>query len=433
MAESLFAQTTDPSALNKIVQRLDQLEQTNQRLEQENQKLKQDLEAVRKEILDLKNPVEEKIEAQAQRIEDLSQTKVEAAQKFPVKLSGLVLMNSFLYSGRTGGEDLPLVGRLAPPVSNAGGTFRNTQLAISYSGPHNILGGEISGRLQMDFFGGTLGTQNQLARIRTADISMHWKNRSLAFAIDKPILSPREPDSLSQLGVSPLANSGNLWLWQPQIRYEERVAFSEHSGLRARLGVYQTNETLNFVPPNTAISRSRPAAQGRLELFHELADGQRFEIATGFHRSESLAAGMSIASYAFSVDWLVPLAPRLDWTGFAFTGENLAGLGLGGLRQGLTFRRSGPVGVRSKGGWTQGTLAFSSRVKFHLLAGMHDDLNRDLAGDGVGRNLSYGANLHFRLAPNVIFGVEALQIRTQYLQSGNRLVNRYDVALGYLF
>jgi len=64
---------------------------------------------------------------------------------------------------------------------------------------------------------------------------------------------------------------------------------------------------------------------------------------------------------------------------------------------------------------------------------MHDDMDRDLAGDGIGRNFSYGANLHFRLAPNVLFGIEALQIRTNYLQSGVRLVNRYDLALGYLF
>jgi hypothetical protein len=437
IAAPLFPQSPDP-AVAKILQRLDQLEQTNQRLEQENQQLKQDLASVRKEILDLQAaksgpPVDEKLDVQQQRIEDLAQSKVEAAQKFPVKLSGLVLMNTFLYAGHTGGEDLPVVGRLSAPITNAGGTFRNSEIAFSYSGPHNILGGEFAGRLQIDFFGGTLNTQNQLARIRTADVSMHWANRSLAFAIDKPIFSPREPDSIAQLGISPLANAGNLWLWQPQLRYEERVQFSPQTGLRARLGIYQTNETLTAVPANVTLSRSRPAAQGRFEVFHELKDNRRIEVAAGFHRSESHAGGVGVGSYAVSADWLAPIAPHLDWTGFIFTGENLAGLGIAGIRQGITFRQNGPIPVHSKGGWTQATIAFSDRVKFHLLAGLQDDRDRDLAADGVSRNFAYGANLHIRLAPNVIFGPELLQIRTRYRQSGERLINRYDLAIGYLF
>jgi hypothetical protein len=401
-AGSLFAQSPD---LTKLIQRVDQLEQ-------ENHRLRQDLEAVRKELVALQQ-TSDKVDVQASRTEELQQTKVESAQKFPLKLSGLVLMNTFLYAGRTGGEDLPMVGRLTPAQRIGGGTFRNTQIAISYSGPKSVLGGEFSGRLQLDLFGGTLNTQNQLARIRTSDISLHWTNRSISFAIDKPIFNPREPDSLSQLGVSPLANAGNLWLWQPQIRYEERIHFTEHTGLNVRVGAYQTNETLFAVPAGAAFSRSRPAAQGRVEFNHD-----RFAIATGFHRSESLVSGRSLDSWAWSADWLIPLGPRVDWTGFAFTGQNLAGLGIAGLRQ--------PFATKSKGGWTQGTIAFTDRVKFHLLAGLDND-------EHFIRNLAYGANLHFRLAPNVVFGPEILQIRTRYPQQGLRLINRYDLALGYLF
>jgi hypothetical protein len=401
-AGTLLAQSPD---IAKLLQRVDQLEQDNRRL-------KQDLDAVRKELVTLQQAAD-KVDVQAARIEELQQTKVEAAQKFPVKLSGLVLMNTFLYAGRTGGEDLPMVARLTPAVTNAGGTFRNTQIAIEYSGPHSILGGEFSGRLQMDFFGGTLNTQNQLVRLRTSNVSLNWANRSLTFAIDKPIFNPREPDSLAQLGVSPLANAGNLWLWQPQVRYEERVHLTTSTELRMRVGVYQTNETLAVPPASTSVSRSRPAAQGRVELSHE-----RFAIATGFHRSESLVGGRSLDSWAWSADWLVPLGSRVDWTGFAFTGENLAVLGIAGLRQ--------PFGLHTRGGWTQGTVRFSDRVKLHLLAGLDNDRHST-------RNLAYGANLHIRLAPNVVFGPEIMQIRTTYPLFGVRLINRYDLALGYLF
>jgi hypothetical protein len=64
---------------------------------------------------------------------------------------------------------------------------------------------------------------------------------------------------------------------------------------------------------------------------------------------------------------------------------------------------------------------------------MEDDFNRDLAANGIARNLSYAANLRFHLAPNVLLGPEIMQIRTTYRVSGIQLINRYDVAVGYLF
>ena len=89
--------------------------------------------------------------------------------------------------------------------------------------------------------------------------------------------------------------------------------------------------------------------------------------------------------------------------------------------------------MRTRGGWTQLTLHAGTRTDLNLIAGLDDDNNLDLIGNAVGRNLSYLANLRFRLAPNVVIGPEIMQIRTNYLQSGILRVNRYDLALGYLF
>ena len=417
-------------ALDRIVEQLGQLQRENQRLTEE-------LEKLRQQVAQLQNgaasgtAVSEKLDVVSQRVEDLASSKVEAAQKFPLELAGLVLFNSYLYAGHTGGVELPLVSQTGPSQRSSGGTLRNTEIALTYSGP-KALGAQVSGRLQLDFFGGTLNIQNHLMRIRTGDVTFDWGSRSLTFAVAKPIFSPRDPDSLSQLGIPLLANSGNLWLWQPQVRYEERVKFSESSGLRARIGVYQTNETLGNVA-NVAFSPSRPALQGRFELFHNTAGGRRFEFAPGFHLSKSLVAAAAVTSYAATVDWLAPVAPHVDWTGFLFTGQDLSGLGVSGLRQAFAFRQGRPFAVRGRGGWTQVTLHAGQPVDLNLIAGLHDDFERDLVANGIGRNLSYGANLRLRLAPNVVLGPEILQIRTTWRQSGVRLTNRYDLALGYLF
>ena len=319
-------------------------------------------------------------------MEDLDSSKVEAAEHFPLKLSGLVLMNSYPLRrphrrrGPAAGLGAPGASQHNPPAAPSA----TPSWHFSTPAPKGLWGAQVTGKLQLDLFGGTLNTQNQLARIRTADVSLNWTSRSLTFAIDKPIFSPREPDSLSQLGIPLLANSGNLWLWQPQVRYEERIQFTDTTGLRARLGVYQTNETLAAVPAGVKLSPSRPAFQGRFEFFHNTRTGRRFELAPGFHLSRSQVAGSGVTSYAASLDWLVPVAPRVDWTGFAFTGQDLTGLGIAGIHQAFTLRPGSVLPVRSRGGWTQVTLHASTRVDLNLLGGLQDDFNRDLAAQRRG-------------------------------------------------
>ena len=257
-----FGQQTsaEQSKLDQILLQLNQLREDNQKLHQEVDDLRHQVT----ELTSVKPPepvpehLAEKVDVLNQRVEDLDSGKVEAGGHFPLRLSGLVLMNSYLYAGNTGGVDLPLVAAIGAGQQASGATFHNTEIGISYSGSQGIWGARMAGDLNLDFYGGTLNSQNNLARIRTADIGLNWEQRSLTFALDKPILSPRNPDSLSQLGVAPLANSGNLWLWQPQLRYEERIQFSESSGLQARLGVYQTNETLRASQPRSVYRHPVP-------------------------------------------------------------------------------------------------------------------------------------------------------------------------------
>jgi hypothetical protein len=55
---------------------------------------------------------------------------------------------------------------------------------------------------------------------------------------DKPLISPRDPDSLAQVGLSPLTAAGNPWLWKPQVRFEHRFELGRDGGVVAQLSVY---------------------------------------------------------------------------------------------------------------------------------------------------------------------------------------------------
>ena len=101
---------------------------------------------------------------------------------------------------------------------------------------------------------------------------------SYLFAVDKPIFSPREPATFAQLGVSALANAGNLWLWQPQIRYEERLHLSERTGLTARPSLDDQVRAIGEKPrPPDPVPIEPPHFLHRERFSWEIAIGQLVE------------------------------------------------------------------------------------------------------------------------------------------------------------
>ena len=142
--------------------------------------------------------------------------------------------------------------------------------------------------------------------------------------------------------------------------------------------------------------------------------------------------GASVPSHLFSLDWFANPWQKLEFSGAFFTGQNVGPLG--GVQAGYTIL--GPrnvIPIHSNGGWEQLALPVTSRLTFHLFSGMQDDRNSDLLSGDIARNWMYGANLFYRLAPNVLVGVESSQLRTTYVDAGYRLSNHYDLALAYLF
>jgi hypothetical protein len=414
----------------QILDRLD-------RLERENDALRQQLRALREEVhAGVAANTEERLSVQERRTEEMAQTKVESSQRFPIRLTGMALANSFLNSKDNGGVDYPTIAYPSRGNATGGATWRQSIIGLDYRGPETFGGGKIRGSLFMDFFGGTSQPNNAIFRLRTAAIAIDWDTRTLMVGQDKPIFAPRNPDSLSQVGIAPLAGAGNLWFWEPQARFEQRFKMSEQLTLTAQAGVVQTSEFLANVPPAYAatLERYRPGAEARFELAYGSQSGPRIEIAPGFHYSATHVAGTSVPSDVFSLDWLVAPIDRIELTGAAYTGQDLAHFGLGAVRQGFTI--IGPqnaLAIHAKGGWSQLTLRATNRLSFHLFGGINDGRNRDLLPGDIAYNHSYGGNFFYHLAPNVILSLEALQARTNYLGPGLRLSNHYDLAIAYLF
>ena len=109
--------------------------------------------------------------------------------------------------------------------------------------PKALWGAAVNGSVFFDFYGGDGTSLDHIARLRTADIQFDWTNTSVMVGQDKPLIAPRDPFSLAQVGVSPFTAAGNLWLWSPQARVEQRFKFGDDTGLRAQLGLYEMGGT----------------------------------------------------------------------------------------------------------------------------------------------------------------------------------------------
>ena len=378
-------------------------------------------------------PTEERVATVERQVEDLAQTKVQSSQRLPVTLTGMILFNAFLNSRANGGQQDPVVASPSNNPSGSGASLSQSIIGFAFQGPRIFGDGRVNGDLRLDLWGGSTSSLNHLVRLRVATIRMDWKNQSLIVGQDKPIISPRDPSSFAQVAFSPLTSAGNPWLWGPQARFEQRFAWGDNTGMNAQAGVYETSEPVASAGPDAStLTTARPALEGRFMLWRNLGRGRRIEIAPGFHVSQTHIAGLSIPSRLFTTDWLIQPTNKLQWTGMFFNGENAAGIGA--LRQGFTVFSNGiirPVGTA--GGWTQLSYFLTNRITLNVYGGQESNRPSDLLGGQITRNLAYAGNISYRLAPNILLGVEASQVRTKYLDLLSRRANHYDLSLAYLF
>jgi hypothetical protein len=429
--------------LREILDRLQKLEDANRELASEVRSLRQELSTAKSSSpAEVAAQTEDQISVEKARVDELAQSKVESSQKLPIRVTGMALFNAYVNGRYNGGTENTVIGSLTPGDATGGGTLRQTILGLAYESPTSVLGAKVSGALNLDFFGGSANSLNHLVRLRTATISLDWKNTSILVGQDKPIISPRDPTSFAQVGVSPLTAAGNLWLWQPQIRVEQRFNFGDSSGLRLQAGVVQTRELgseadgyNSYVPPpagSPPVEHAEPGTEGRAELWRQWGGAARIEIAPGFHYNSSRVGPFAVPSHLFSLDWLIRPTNHLELSGFFYQGQNVADLGA--LPQGWLFRGFPNVRpVHSTGGWAQLRIPVTERLAFDFYTGRQDDRNSDLSRGYIGLNAGYFANVMYRIAPNVMVSVEGGQVRTLYLNNGTRLNNHYDLALAYMF
>lgn len=404
--------------------------------------------------------IREQQSVQEAQIATHEQSKVETESKYPLKLSGLVLLNSFV---NTTGVDDPIAPTIVLPGSGStGASLRQTVIGFDARGPR-LFDARSHADLRVDFYGagssssGAYSYTGGLLRLRTAHAALDWTRTQAFFALDRTILNPETPTSLTAVAVPALAWSGNLWSWNPQFGVTQDVPIAGSARFRLQAAItdvmnppqiYASNVTApqGVTRPDTNEMSRWPGVESRVAILSG-AESSGVQIgAGGLFVPHRTPGGTRFNSWAGTVDYRIPLPGRAQFSGNAYWGQALGGLG-GGAYKDYVFSYSPLTGyafraLDAMGGWAQLTEHVSERFEANAAFGTDQvpaSQLRPFAGDAAqyylnqARNRTYTANVIYRPSAYLMFSMEYRHIQSspvvEYTTSGDVI----GLATGYRF
>ena len=395
------------------------------------------------------------------KLEELHQTKVESASKYPVRLSGIVLLNLFGNKGSVENMDFPTLA-LAPKPAGSGGNFggslRQSLLGLEVFGPE-IGGAKLTGDVQFDFAGGFPNSDNGvtmgLPRLRTGVVTLAWRDTTVVAGQDLPFFSPLSPTSVASLAVPEFSYSGNLWAWVPQVRVEHRLNVTENSSFLLQGGILDplTGEPPAFQffrTPQAGEASRQPAYALRTAWSHHAFGHDLTLGVAGYYSRQNWGFHRMVDGWAGTSDLTIPLSYRWELSAEFYRGRALGGLS-GGIGRSVLF--SGPVtdpvtqvhGLNATGGWSQ--LKFRQTEKFEWNGGFGEDnaFARDLSyfplpvsqqsyfDPTLARNRGTFLNFIYRPRSDLLFSAEYRRLRTLSILGTSETADHVNLSLGVLF
>jgi hypothetical protein len=418
------------------------------------------LESASNGAADLDAAVAEIRETQAMQetqIATLDQSKVESASRYPMELSGMVLFNGFVNTRRVDTSATPSVA-----LSGSGSTgvsARQTAVGLDINGPQ-VFGAQTHGDLRLDMnasasSGDTGNYALELIRLRTAHLDLNWTRTHAFFALDRPLISPGSPSSLTAVAVPALAWSGNLWAWNPQAGLSHDALRYDASALRVQAALidasnppslFSTASTGSYVPPSTAELSRWPGIEARIafENFNQDA-GARFGISGYFAPHRASNSLFTFDSWAGAVDFRIPASHVTQFSGSAYLGSALGGLG-GGAYKDYVARNSADEyyyrALDDRGGWLQWKQMAGERLEFNEAFGIDNVPAGQLrpyatatpvSNYNLARNRTFTGNIIYSPSAYLLFSLEFRRIMSSYVTAPTTFTDVIGVAAGYKF
>jgi hypothetical protein len=407
--------------------------------------------------------LQERQEMQASQLATLQQAKIESDSKYPVRISGMLLFNGFYNSTR--------VDMAATPTSalfnsgSLGASVRQTVVGIDARGPH-LMGASTYADLRVDFDGnpssstdtypGSYNTNATLLRLRTIHAGLEWKQTSAFFSLDRPILSPDSPTSLTAVAEPALAWSGNLWTWNPQVGISHRIPLSATASFgiaAAAIDVSDAPGTLlyrtynaNSPQASTAEQSRRPGGEIRVSLTGPKQNKGTHIGIGGYIAPHESTGGTSFKAWAATMDARIPMGKHVEFTAGAYRGQALGGLGGGEYKDYISGTTASGArffeALENVGGWAQLKQTVNERLQFNEAFGTDQDFARQLkpyVGTSSGgyldfaRNHALTGNVIYSPSAYLLFSFEYRRLETAPVTGHLWVSNVYGLAAAYRF
>jgi hypothetical protein len=403
---------------------------------------------------------------QESQIATHEQSKVESESKYPVKITGLLLLNGFVNTGQVDMAATPTAA--VPGSGSTGASLRQTVLGFDARGPH-LLGARSYADLSVDFDGnpqsstsaanytGYYNTSATLLRLRTAHAGLQWQHTDAYFSLDRPILSPEAPTSLTAVAEPALAWSGNLWTWNPQLGVTRDLKFAGSPMVRLQAALIDVGDAplspvaaaaaATGTPPNAAEQSRWPGTEARIALMGSKPEGSHLGVGGYFAPHLSSLVGRRFDAWAGTLDAKLLLPARLEFSGSFYRGEALGGLGGGGYKD-FAYRVDSDTGgyyfrpLDDVGGWAQLKERISERVELNAAFGLDNVFAQELrhyavpggtAYQNLARNRTYTGNVIYSPSAYLLFSLEYRNLESSPIVGLPARTNVIGIAAGYKF
>jgi len=408
--------------------------------------------------------IRERQAMQETQIATHEQTKVESVSKYPVKITGLLLLNGFVNSGAV---DMPATPTATfPGGGTTGASVRQTVLGFDARGPH-LFGAQSSADLRVDFDGSPSSTITSstydnsnatLLRLRTAHARLQWSHTEAYFSLDRPIINPDSPSSLTAVAEPALAWSGNLYSWNPQLGVTQDVDLPGGHALRLQAALIDpgdapasaaaaTGGNTSSIQPTATESSRYPGLEARIALVGSRTNDDSNHIGFGGYFSPHLSSiGRSFDSWAGTLDARVHLPLKLEMTGSFYRGMGLGGLGGDGYKDFVYSEKSDGTyyfrALNDVGGWAELKRHFGQRFEANAALGIDNVFANDLrhyAYTGaplyldLARNRTFTGNVIYSPSAYLLFSIEYRRLNSWQLSGPSAGANITGLAVGYKF
>jgi hypothetical protein len=384
-------------------------------------------------------------------------TKVETQSKYPLKVTGLLLFNTFVNTRQVDNSASPAYAISGP--GSTGLSLRQTVLGFDARGPH-LFNATSHADLRVDFFANNMQSNyaaSGLLRLRTAHAALDWNYTEAFIELDRSILEPNEPSSLVAVAQPELAWAGNLWNWNPQIGIFRAFPLSDSSRIKAQAALIDTSDPLQpettSTSPLTQTERSRwPGTEVRFEFQHG-EEGIGPEIGFGGYFSPHRTGyGDNFDAWAGTMDLRLPLTSHLEMTANAYRGQALAGLGAGGYVNSYYLYAGSTEIVHALddvGGWAQLKARASQQVELNTAFGIDNPFAKEVhdassslnassgtspySYPGLARNRSSFSNVIYSPSAYLLFSLEYKRFWTNYATGSTDVSDSIGIGVGYRF